>query len=347
MDIETGNPERSWLLLCGVGAVLLTLWSSVARRRAIRRFVSAQLQERMTPVGTQRRRFLCGLLFSSALILMCLALMDIRWGKTWREVPQRGIEVMFALDVSRSMRAEDVSPNRLERARQQIKDMIDEMAGDRIGLVVFAGDTKQVVPMTSHYDDFRQTLDAVGHHSVSKGGSRLGDALTAAADGFISQSGDHKAIVVFTDGEDQESQPVEVAQQLHAEQGVRVFTVGLGDVTEGARIPEDGDQSGSYVQYEGQQVWSKMNGEILSRIATETQGAWIPAGVRQVNMADVYHGYVASVGEQELETARINAYEARFQWFAVPALVLLLLEIWLSTSGGVRQTSPGISADLR
>ena len=90
-----------------------------------------------------------------------------------------------------------------------------------------------------------------------------------------------------------------------------------------------------------------MNGEILSRIATETQGAWIPAGVRQVNMADVYHGYVASVGEQELETARINAYEARFQWFAVPALVLLLLEIWLSTSGGVRQTSPGISADLR
>ena len=295
---------------------------------------SAGLRSRILPAATTSRHWLSTVLVAASMTLMCLALMDIRWGKTWREVPQKGIEVMFVLDVSRSMLAEDATPNRLSRAKQQIKDMINEMAGDRVGLVVFAGEPRQLVPLTSHYEDFKQTLDAVGPHSVRRGGSRLGDALTAAAHGFISRTSDHKAVVVFTDGEDQESQPVDVAKQLRAEQGIRIFTIGLGDMAEGARIPESDDGRGAYVQYEGQQVWSKMNGRILSQIATDTDGAYIPAGTRRVNMADVYHGCVANVEQTEFETARINAYIARFQWFAVPALALLLLEVWITTRGG-------------
>ena len=263
--------------------------------------------------------------------LMTIALMDIRWGKTWREVPQKGIEVMFVLDVSRSMLAEDASPNRLSRAKQQIKDMVDEMAGDRVGLVVFAGDTRQSVPLTSHYEDFKQTLIPSDRTRCERGGSRLGDAIAAAANGFIDKTNDHKAIVVFTDGEDQESQPVEIAKKLYAEKGIRIFTVGLGDMDQGARIPDTESRRGGFIQHDGQQVWSKMNGQILSQIATETNGAYIPAGTKRVNMADVYHGYVANVEQTEFETAKINAYVARFQWFAVPALALLLLEVFLST----------------
>jgi Ca-activated chloride channel family protein len=280
--------------------------------------------------------------------LLCLAMMDIRWGKTWREVPQKGIEVMFVLDVSRSMLAEDVTPNRLSRAKQQIKDMIDEMAGDRVGLLVFAGETRQSVPLTSHYEDFKQTLDEVGPHTVRVGGSRLGDALTAAANGFISKTNDHKTIVVFTDGEDQESKPDEVAKKLHADHGIRIFTVGLGDMSQGARVPDTEDRRGGFVQYEGQQVWSKMNGQILSQIATDTDGAWIPAGTRSVNMAEIYHGYVANVEQTEFETAKINAYIARYQWFAAPALVLLLLEVWISTRAArTRKSKPEVGRTER
>jgi len=331
MDMQVGNPGNIWLLAVVAGGLLLSGYAILARRRAALKFATARLRSQILPPGTRTRYWMSAILIAVSMTFLCLAMMDIRWGKTWREVPQKGIEVMFVLDVSRSMLAEDVTPNRLSRAKQQIKDMIDEMAGDRVGLVVFAGDTRQSVPLTSHYEDFRQTLDSVGPHSVRTGGSRLGDAINAAANGFISKTNDHKAIVVFTDGEDQESQPVEVAKKVHAEQGIRIFTVGLGDMDQGARIPETDDRRGGFVQYEGQQVWSKMNGQTLSQIATETDGAYIPAGTRRVNMSDVYHGYVANVEQTEFETAKINAYIARFQWFAAPSLALLLLEVWIST----------------
>jgi Ca-activated chloride channel family protein len=331
MEIQFGNTNSLWLLVVVAAGLILTGYAAIARRRASLKFATARLRNQILPSGNSSRHLMSAILIAASLTLLCVAMMDIRWGKTWREVPQKGIEVMFVLDVSRSMLAEDAAPNRLIRARQMIKDMVDEMAGDRVGLVVFAGDTRQAVPLTSHYEDFKQTLDSVGPHSVRVGGSRLGDAIKAAADGFISKTNDHKAIVVFTDGEDQESKPAEIAKQIHEEKGIRIFTVGLGDIDQGARIPETDDRRSGFVQYEGQQVWSKMNGQILSQIATDTDGAYIPAGTRQVNMADVYHGYVANVEQMEFETATINTYTPRFQWFAAPALALLLLEVWIST----------------
>ena len=331
MDIQIGNPNSIWLLVVVAAGLLLTGYAIVARRRAASKFATTENRKRLIPSGTRSRHMFSSVLIATSMVLMTVAMLDIRWDKTWREVPQKGIEVMFALDVSRSMLAEDASPNRLERAKQQMKDMVSEMAGDRVGLVCFAGDTRQSVPLTSHYEDFKQTLDSVGPHTVRTGGSKLGDAIQAAANGFISKTKDHKAIVVFTDGEDQESDPVDVAKKLHADQGIRVFTVGLGDMDQGARIPDAESRKGGFVQHGGQQVWSKMNGQILSQIATETDGAYIPAGTKRVDMGDVYHGYVANVEQTEFETAKINAYVARFQWFAVPALALLLLEVFLST----------------
>ena len=331
MDIQFGNPHSIWLLALVVAGLILSGYAIVARRRAALQFAATRNCNHFVPPGTGLRSWLSAGMVLSCMVLMIIALMDIRWGKTWREVPQKGIEVMFVLDVSRSMLAEDASPNRLSRAKQQIKDMVDEMAGDRVGLVVFAGDTRQPVPLTSHYQDFKQTLDSVGPHTVRRGGSRLGDAIAAAATGFIDKTNDHKAVVIFTDGEDQESKPVEIAEKLYDDHGIRVFTVGLGDMDQGARIPESDSRHGGFIQHEGQQVWSKMNGQILSQIATGTDGAYIPAGTKQVNMADVYHAYVANVEQTEFETAKINSYIARFQWFAVPALILLLFEVFFST----------------
>ncbi len=336
MDIQIGNPRYSYLALAVLAAIGLAAYAVWARSRTAKRFATSNLASQMLPPNRSTMHWVSSILVALALGLITLAAVDIRWGKTTRDVPQKGLEVVFALDVSRSMLAEDVTPNRLQRAKQQMTDMIDEMIGDRIGLVIFAGDAIQSVPLTNHYDDFRQILESVGPQSLNRGGSRLGEAIRVSAEAFITKTNDHKAIVLFTDGEDQESEPIEAARAAFADRGIRIFTIGLGDIEQGAVVPLSGeDRNGrpmpSYLRYQGEIVRTKLDGKILSQIATETEGAYIPAGVRQVNMADVYHKYVASIGQAEFETATAETYTPRFQWFAAPALFLLLIEVLLTT----------------
>ena len=332
MDYHIGNPKFYWLLGIVACGVLLVLFAMAARSSARRQFATANIASRLMPAVRTGTNWMSAILVAMTLSLLVLAMVDIRWGKTTQEVPQKGLEVVFALDVSRSMLAEDATPNRLERAKQQIGDMLDEMAGDRVGLVIFAGESRLQVPLTSHYDDFRQTLDSVGPQSLRRGGSRLGNALETAASAFLAKTNEHRTIVIFTDGEDQESQPVEIARRLHEEQGIRVFTIGLGDIDRGSRIPAANDGRG-FVEYEGEPVVSKLNGEILQSIATETEGAFVPAGTRRVDMGQVYRQFVANVPQTDFETATIDAWTPGFQWFAVPALILLFFEVLVSTLG--------------
>ena len=326
MDMQFGNlAQLNWLWAVAAIGIIVTV-ALVRYRRNLNRFASPKLLGNLLPKGTATRTIATTMLSLAAMALLSLSLVDVRWGKTLREVPQKGIEVMFALDVSRSMLADDVSPNRLERAKQQIKDMVDEMSGDRVGLIVFAGDAKQEVPLTRHYQDFKKTLDEVGPYNVQLGGSSLGNAIKTATDSFLTKTGDHKAIVVFTDGEDQESKPVEVAKQAFTDQGIRIFTVGLGDMEKGSRIPVGQSAAGSrFLEHDGQQVWSKLDGKTLEQVATVSNGAYVPAGTKQVNMADVYNRYISNVEQMEFETAKVKSYTPRFQFFAGPALALLLL----------------------
>ena len=328
METQVGNPNAIYLIGFAVLALVLFLTSELTRSRARDKFGSKNKTGFFSIARV--KRMTSALLIAASLVLLSIAMMDIRWGKMNQKVPQKGLEVVFALDVSRSMLATDASPNRLQRAKDQIKDMVGEMTGDRIGLVVFAGEADQVVPLTNHYSDFKQMLDSVGPHSLTVGGSKLGEAIQTASEGFMAKTNDHKTIVLITDGEDQESDPVGMAKKLHAENGTRIFTIGLGDMDKGSRIPDSGDQRANYVQHEGQQVWSKLNGKVLKSIATETNGAYIPAGTKHVNMADVYHRYIANVEKTEFEEATINTYVPRFQLFAIPALILLLLEGFVS-----------------
>ncbi len=331
MDLQIGNASNIFLAGFSFITVLLSIGCMYLRHRTVSQFAAQQFGRPLVAIPNQLRRLVAMVLVGFSIAFLALALMDIRWGKTTRQVPQKGIEVMFALDVSRSMLATDASPNRLDRAKQQITDMMSQMVGDRVGLVVFGGEAKQSVPLTSHYEDFKQTLETVGPHSISKGGSKLGTAIETAADGFLKETGDHKAIVLFTDGEDQESQPVELAKDLFQETGIRVFTVGLGDFEQGSRIPTSDDRRDQFLTHRGEQVWSKLNGTVLQAIATETNGAYIPAGTKQVDMAEVYHSYIANVEQAEFETAEIDAYTPRYQWFAGVAFVLLILEVWVTT----------------
>ena len=332
MDIHVGQfANLGWLWFVVIVA-LISFTAIALHRRAMASFATPNLLARLIDKSQLSKNIVASLLTILAMVFLVVAMVDLRWGKVWREVPQRGIEVIFALDVSRSMLAEDVAPNRLARAKQNIKDIVNEMQGDRIGLILFAGDVKRQVPLTNHYDDFKHSLDEVGPHNISRGGSNLGEAIRVASESFLEKLADHKAIVLFTDGEDHESNPVATAKNAFEDLGVRVFTVGLGDFSSGARIPvQAGTRQQSYVEHQGEQVWSKLNGEVLEQIATATNGAYIPAGTKQVDMAAVYHRFIQSIDQQEFDTAKINSYIPRYPWFLGAALLLLLIEVLVGT----------------
>lgn len=333
METMIASPERLWLM------VMVFVTASLGVVMAFRR---RQIQNRLGQAGWNRWNVGVGRapwmsigLLCTAFFLLTLTLIDLRWGKVTREVPQKGIEVMFALDVSRSMLAEDASPNRLERAKQQIRDLMEELAGDRVGLVAFAGEARVMIPLTRHYEDFKNTLDSITPENISRGGSRLGDAIEVAAAGFLDKTRQHRVIVVLTDGEDQESYPVEVTRRVHEESGVRVFTIGLGDTRQGARVPEPtlrpGQRGERFLTYKGNTVWSKLDGETLEAVALASEGAYIPAGTQYVDMSQVYQRYIAPIEPSEFETAKVETYEARFQWFALPVFLCLLVELVWAT----------------
>ena len=345
-EIQIGNRDAiGWLISAMLVAVAISV-GAYLRRSARRKFATRDRIDAIFPKNTYGSwmSLTVGGLIVASIILLTLGLMDIRWGKTSREVPQKGIEVMFLLDVSRSMLAEDATPNRLERAKQMIRDMVSAMAGDRVGLVAFAGETRQIIPLTNHYEAFRQTLADVGPDSVRRGGSKLGDAIRAGGDGFLSKTTSQRVMVILTDGEDQESRPEELAKRLHDDQAIRIFTIGLGDMEKGMKIPK-ADQRG-FVQYRGKPVVSKLNGEILQSVATASQGVYIPAGTKQVDMNAVYQRYIADIEKTDFDTATVDSYEARFQWFALPALLLLLIEAWWTSQPRPRSKSNRVAATI-
>ncbi|MDA9777482.1 VWA domain-containing protein [Rubripirellula sp.] len=326
---QINNLQLLWLI--GLAAALL-FYAARWKTRARQQFATGKMLNKIFRERTSWHRAMVAIVPLVAASLLVAALLDFRWGEVQREMPQKGIEVMFLLDVSKSMLAEDVSPNRLERAKQMIADTLDEMSGDRVGLTVFAGEARQRIPMTNHYDDFKLILNEVSPDDLATGGSRLGDAIRVAANGFLAKRNDHQVVVVLTDGEDQESEPVQVAQEMFQERGVRIYTIGLGDFVQGGRVPlgENGDEG--YLKFEGEQVWSKLDGKVLEEVARATQGEYIPAGTKLVKMSDFYYGFLASMEQVEFAKANFSRLEARYQWFLGPAIAAVLFEMFLVLS---------------
>jgi Ca-activated chloride channel family protein len=319
-----------WLWVAGLIAAVAA-WSLASRRRRLRRLAEEALVKRLVPRFSTARPAARAALAVLALVALVAAMIDPRWGVEYQDVHHRGIDVVFALDTSRSMLAEDARPSRLQRASQYIGDLLGALGGDRVGLVTFAGVAAVRTPLTVDYGALRLALEDVTPDTAARGGSNIGDAVRRAAESFTDEVRDHKAIIVLTDGEDHGSYPVEAAQQAFTERGIRVYTVGLGDAGTGARIPVVEGGRRLYLVHEGQEVWSKMNASVLRDMAVVGGGAFIPAGTAAVDMARVYQEKVApAVAGREIESRRVRRYNARYQWFAGLALILLLAESLIS-----------------
>jgi Ca-activated chloride channel family protein len=326
MDIQFNHLDSlHWLWLVGALA-LIALVGFKLRRRRVERFADADLLKRLAPTysaGKSIWRTGLGLL---AMVALVGAMLDPRWGVEYEEIQQQGIDIMFVLDLSNSMYAEDVKPNRLGRAKQSISDIVDQLGGDRVGVVGFAGTPALACPLTIDYGAFRLSLNEMSPETIGRGGSKLGDALRLAADSFTDEVKDHKAIVVFSDGEDHGSYALEAAQNIWQERSIRIYTFGLGDSVDGARVPVIENGRRTYLMHEGQQVWSKMNPAELRDVALASGGAFVPVGTSTIDVARVFDEKIAPATKRDFETTRIQRYQVRYQWFAGLALALLLLE---------------------
>ena len=308
--------------------VLLYVWAGHKRRRALARFAEWDLVERLSrSLSPVRRRWKAALVLT-ACALIVIGLARPAWNPKPRTVHRRGRDVVFILDVSKSMLAEDLKPNRLERAKLAIKDCLDVLQGDRVGLVIFAGTAVVKCPLTLDYGFFRMMLDDVSVNSVSRGGTMIGDAVRKALDEvFDDRERKYKDIVLITDGEDHDSFPVQAAEEA-GQRGIRIIAVGLGDENRGEPIPvTDARGHKTFLTYNGKRVLTKLDADTLRRMANaSTGGKYLPVATGTIDLGTVYANLIASAEKRELEAKTITRYEEKFQIFLALAFVLLGFE---------------------
>ncbi|MCZ7647726.1 MAG: VWA domain-containing protein [Planctomycetota bacterium] len=240
------------------------------------------------------------------------------------EVRRRGSDLVVLLDVSRSMLATDVPPSRLERAKSDVKLLLQRLKGERVGLIAFAGRAVAQCPLTTDHGFFRLALDDLDPRSAPRGGTAIGDAVRKALEMLPADAQRDQALLLITDGEDQDSFPLQAAD-LAAERKVAIFTVGLGDAEQGARVP--GAEGKGFLSFEGKQVWSKMDPTLLQQLAMRTGGACVLAGTQAYDLGKIYDEHLAALrGEEVLGQVRRRRHE-RFQWFLAAALACFLAEL--------------------
>jgi len=318
-----------WVLPALIGTFI---YAEHRRRQALRQFADARLLPLLnTSISTVKRRWKAALLLL-AFTLGVVAVARPAWNPVSKTIKRQGRDVVFILDVSKSMLAEDLAPNRLNRAKLAIGDVIDQLAGDRVGLLVFAGNAVVKCPLTLDYGFFRMMLDDVSSASVSRGGTMIGDAIRKAMDEvFDDVEKQYKDIILITDGEDHDSFPVEAATDA-GEKGIRLIAVGIGDEGQGRRIPIT-DESGqrTFLKYKGREVWSKLDGDTLRKMVNATPGGrYLNVATGTIDLGKVYMELVASAEKKELESTTVQRFEEKFQIFLGLMFTLLCMEVLIN-----------------
>ncbi|MBN1125083.1 MAG: VWA domain-containing protein [Sedimentisphaerales bacterium] len=331
--MRLGNYDALWLLFCIVVMLIPAyVWNFYRKRRGLRRLAESSLLGHINNSVSVGRQVFKMILLMITFAVIVIALTRPAWNPQPRPVKRQGRDVVILLDVSRSMLAEDLRPNRLERAKLAINDLIDRLGGDRIGIITFAGNSSVKCPLTQDYAFVRMVLDQLTTESTTRGGTNVGDAIRDAADKlFDEEERQYKDIILITDGEDHDSAPVDAAAKA-GQIGIRIIAVGLGNETQGTRIPlydERGNRS--FLTYEGREVWTKLDGKTLRDIATATPGGrYIPVETGTFDLGQIYEDLVTSAQKRELESMTAMQYDERFQVFLFLGIVILLWEALVS-----------------
>ncbi len=318
-------------LLCAIpGLGLFFYYSSRMRRKKLEKFIGVPLIPRLTGEFSRAKSFLRSLLLIGFFIFAIIALARPQWGARMETVRRHGVDIIAALDASYSMNAEDIAPNRIEKAKGEIKNLLDESEGDRIGLISFSGAATIQCPLTLDHGAINLFLDSASAGMFAEPGTSLAAAIETATSAFVAKERKYKVLILFTDGEDLEGQ-VNKAVTKAKDAGVIIYTVGVG-TPQGKPIPIR-DANGDVVEYRkdpnGRIVVSALDERSLAEIAGQTGGRYFRATASENEMETLYKD-ISGLEKKELESRLQQNYEDRFQYPLALAIILLASECWLS-----------------
>lgn len=291
------------------------------RRRRIARFGDEKLVKELMPSYSSAKGWVRMVVFCLAFALFAIGLARPQMGAKLKEHEAKGAEIMICLDVSNSMLAEDYSPNRLERAKLAISRIVDRLQEDRIGLIVFAGSSFVQLPITTDYVSAKMFLNSIDTESVPVQGTAIGDAVMTAAKGFSSQSEKSRAIIVITDGENHEDDPVDAAEQA-ASMGIKVYTIGVGSL-QGQPIRKDGELM---KDKDGNIVVTRLDEFTLQEMANRGNGAYVHAGNEEFGLNPIIED-IRKMDAEKFNSVVFEEYDEQYMYFFAAALVLLVLEM--------------------
>lgn len=308
--------------------ILLGMWwaARIWRRKKEREFASAALLDYLSPERSRFKsntKFFLGLL---GIVFLIIGLVNPKIGTKVEKVKSRGIDIVFAIDVSKSMLAADVAPNRLEKSKQIVSQLINQLGGDRIGIIAYSGNAFPVLPMTSDYAVAKMFLQSMSPEMISTQGTSIDQAIQLTANRYFSaKDKSNKLLIILSDGEDHTNNAV-AAAELANEVKMRILTVGVGTENGGPiKIIENGNAT--YLKDKnGQVVITKRNSKVLEEVAQKGNGGYIDGNVTK-NVVDYVKNTINNTDKTELGSALMADYQSQFQWFLGIGLILLFLEV--------------------
>lgn len=326
---------QPYWLLAGLAACLFLLWRYSAfnrqQRNALAEFVSPRLFDTLTASVSARRRRIKQSLFIAGVACLFVALARPQAGFRWQEVHRKGIELLVAVDTSKSMLTEDVKPNRLERAKLAVNDLVNRLDGDSVGLMAFAGEAFLQCPFTLDYDAFRDSVNSLDTDVISRGGTDIGGAIREAQAVLNARSDKDKVLVLLTDGEDLGGDAVAAAQAA-GKDGIKIFAVGVGTAA-GELIPVPGANGGTeFVKDDsGQFVKSRLDESTLKQIASVTGGMYAPLGQEGQGLTAIYDQGLSKFAQHDLASRRTKVYLEQFPWPLLAGLLCFASELLIGT----------------
>jgi Ca-activated chloride channel family protein len=324
-----GDPSLLWLTALVPLLALFFAWALWRKSALLRRFADPAMLRRLTAGTSLPRQLIKMALLLGAVLLLAFALARPQWGSKMELVQRKGLDVVIAVDVSLSMMAEDIRPNRLARSKQEIQRFVERLEGDRAALVAFAGDAFLQCPLTSDYAAFRIFLDVLDPGLIESPGTDLSRAMETALKAFPPGEGKHRVMLLLTDGEDHGGRALQIAEEA-AKAGVIIHTVGIGSVT-GVPIPVGGGAGRREYKRDnrGEIVSTRLDPELLAQIARVTGGEFYHAQPGRFELLDVLKK-INAMEKRTLDSERLSRFEERFQVPLAAALLLLLLEMLIS-----------------
>ena len=324
------HPEYLYALYAVPLFILVFWYLSRNRKKILQKFAQKDLQKLLLPNYSSIKNLLKFGIIILVFILLVVAASNPQVGTRMEEVKQTGIDVYICLDVSLSMKAEDIKPNRLDRAKFQISNLIQKLRGDRIGLIIFAGQAYVQFPLTSDYSAANLFLNAVDVNSVPQQGTAIASAINLAVKSFDYKTSTQKAIVIITDGEDHEGDVMQAVKDAAAKD-IKTYTIGLGS-PDGVPIPmydSNGQQIGFKKDRNGNVVLTKLDASILQEIASAGNGQYFHGTNYEDQLNEIYKD-LSHLEKTEFGVKKVTDYEDRFYYFLIPALILLVLEFFIS-----------------